>query len=54
MGYAPGILQTLPGYDLMEEEPHGRSLMEKLGYGSNNRLKIRCRRATCRICGTRR
>jgi len=39
----PEILQTLPGYDpnVAKNRAEARSIMEKLGYGLDNRLKIK-------------
>ena len=41
-GMPPEILQTLPGYgpDIAKNRAEGRSIMENLGYGSDNRLKV--------------
>jgi peptide/nickel transport system substrate-binding protein len=41
-GMPPDILQTLPGYDpdVKKNRATARQLIEKLGYGSTNRLKI--------------
>jgi peptide/nickel transport system substrate-binding protein len=42
-GMPPAILQTLPGYDpdVKKNRTDARQLMEGLGYGPNNRLKIK-------------
>ena len=39
----PGVLQTLPGYDpdVEKNRADGRRIMQRLGYGPDNRLKIR-------------
>jgi len=42
-GMPPDMLQTLPGYDpdVRKSRADARDIMQKLGYGSNNRLKIK-------------
>jgi len=42
-GMPPDLLQTLPGYDpdVQKNRADARGLMQKLGYGSDNRLKIK-------------
>jgi peptide/nickel transport system substrate-binding protein len=42
-GLPPDILQTLPGYgpDVEKSRAEGRKLMEKHGYGPNNRLSVK-------------
>jgi len=42
-GMPPEILQTLPGYnpDVAKNRVDGRNIMEQLGYGPDNRLKIK-------------
>jgi peptide/nickel transport system substrate-binding protein len=42
-GMPPEILRTLPGYDpdVAKNRAEARSIMEKLGYGPDNRLKIK-------------
>ncbi len=42
-GMPPDLLQTLPGYDpdVQNNRADARGLMQKLGYGSDNRLKIK-------------
>ncbi len=47
-GMPPDILQTLPGYnpDVAKSRAEARNIMEQLGYGPDNRLKIKCRRGT--------
>jgi len=42
-GMPPGILKTLPGYDpdLQKNRAEARQIMKKLGYGPDNRLKIK-------------
>ena len=42
-GMPPGLLKTLPGYDpdVQKNRAHAREMMRKLGYGSDNRLKIK-------------
>jgi peptide/nickel transport system substrate-binding protein len=42
-GLPPEILQTLPGYgpDIAANRAEGRKLMEKHGYGPNNRLAVK-------------
>ena len=42
-GLPPGILQTIPGYgpDVAKSRAEARAIMEKLGYGPQNRLKIK-------------
>jgi peptide/nickel transport system substrate-binding protein len=42
-GMPPEILQTLPGYDpdVAKNRAEARNIMEKLGYGPDNRLKIK-------------
>ncbi len=42
-GLPPDILKTIPGYgsDIKQNRAAARKIMEKLGYGPNNRLKIK-------------
>ncbi len=42
-GLTPDVLQTLPGYgmDVTENRFEARQIMQKLGYGPDNRLKIK-------------
>src|SRR5215471_16353526 len=42
-GMPPGMLKTLPGYDpnVQNNRSQARQIMEKLGYGPSNRLKIK-------------
>ncbi len=42
-GMPPDMLKDLPGYgpDVKANRQQGRALMEKLGYGPNNRLKVK-------------
>jgi len=42
-GMPPERLQTLPGYDpdVQKNRAQGRQIMEKIGYGPDNRLKIK-------------
>ena len=42
-GLTPAILKTIPGYgpDVAKNREEARKLMEKAGYGPNNRLKIK-------------
>jgi peptide/nickel transport system substrate-binding protein len=42
-GMPPDILKTLPGYDpdVQKNRAEARQIMEKLGYGPDNRLKIK-------------
>jgi peptide/nickel transport system substrate-binding protein len=42
-GMPPDVLQTLPGYgsDIQENRADAHQIMNKLGYGSDNRLKIK-------------
>ena len=42
-GLPPDILKTIPGYgsDIKQNRADARKIMEKLGYGPNNRLKIK-------------
>src|SRR5437870_3381518 len=42
-GMPPEILKTIPGYgpDVQKNRAEARSIMEKLGYGPGNRLKIK-------------
>jgi peptide/nickel transport system substrate-binding protein len=42
-GMPPEMLQTLPGYgaDVRENRAEAREIMQKLGYGPDNRLKVR-------------
>jgi peptide/nickel transport system substrate-binding protein len=42
-GLPPDILKTLPGYgpDVQKNRAEARKLMEKAGYGPNNRLKLK-------------
>ena len=42
-GLTPAILKTIPGYgpDVAKNREQARKLMEKAGYGPNNRLKIK-------------
>jgi len=42
-GAPPDLLKDLPGYgpDVKKNRQQGRSLMEKLGYGPGNRLKVK-------------
>ena len=42
-GLTPAILKTIPGYgpDVEKNRAEARKLMEKAGYGPNNRLKIK-------------
>ena len=42
-GMPPDILQTLPGYnpDVAKSRAEARNIMEQLGYGPDNRLKIK-------------
>jgi peptide/nickel transport system substrate-binding protein len=42
-GLTPEILKTIPGYgpDVKKNREEARTLMEKAGYGPNNRLKIK-------------
>ena len=39
----PDMLKTLPGYDpdVQNNRSHARQIMEKLGYGPANRLRIK-------------
>ena len=39
----PDMLQTLPGYgpDIQKNRAEARQIMQKLGYGPDNRLKIK-------------
>ena len=42
-GMPPEMLQTLPGYDpdVAKNRAEARKIMEKLGYGPNNRLSVK-------------
>ena len=42
-GMPPGLLRTLPGYDpdVQKNRADARQIMQKLGYGPDNRLKIK-------------
>ena len=42
-GMPPDMLKTLPGYDpdVQKNRADARRIMQKLGYGPDNRLKIR-------------
>jgi peptide/nickel transport system substrate-binding protein len=42
-GMPPEMLQTLPGYDpdIAKNRAEARKIMERLGYGSDNRLKVK-------------
>jgi len=42
-GMPPDLLKTLPGYDtdVSQNRAQARSIMEKLGYGPTNRLKVK-------------
>jgi peptide/nickel transport system substrate-binding protein len=55
-GMPPEVLQTLPGYDpdVRKNRADARQIMQKLGYGPDNRLKIRCRRGISQPTGIRR
>jgi peptide/nickel transport system substrate-binding protein len=46
-GMSPALLDTLPGYDpdVEKNRAQGRQLMETLGYGPDNHLKIKSHRA---------
>ena len=42
-GLDPAVLRTLPGFDpdVAKNRTEARAIMEKLGYGANNRLKLK-------------
>jgi peptide/nickel transport system substrate-binding protein len=42
-GLTPDVLQTLPGYgpDVAKNRAEGRAMMQKLGYGPDNRLAVK-------------
>jgi peptide/nickel transport system substrate-binding protein len=55
-GMPPDMLQTLPGYgpNIQLNRADARQIMHKLGYGSNNQLKIQVSVRDSHTCGTQR